>query len=248
MSKNLKSLENQADHHRTQAHSALAGLLSAFAPAKLGNQAVERAAGATDDLAQTALHHAKANPAGLALMGVGAALIALNRPKPKPQAVHGSEADRIARADAQLQAKARVRAGASPQSASKMRKMLDAGLDQLPPEARKRVMDARLQAIDAQEKVEREARKLAAQAKDAHNAQPFVTALAAAGVGALIGSLLPSTRTEGAMLGAKRDQLMRSAEAALRSEIADLEARSKAAVAAAAEEGRDAFTVDRATA
>ncbi|MFP7673849.1 hypothetical protein ACG74X_10910 [Marivita sp. S0852] len=244
MSDDLKSLESKADHHRAQAHTALASLIRAFAPSKLGHQAVEKASGASEDIAQAALHHARANPAGLALIGLGVALVALNRPStPKPDAL-GTEAERIARADAQLQARARVTSKAPPQSASKMRKMLDSGLDQLPPSARERVIDARLKALDAQEAVERNTRKLAAQAREAHQAQPLTTALAVAGVGALIGALLPSTRTEGALLGAKRDQLLRSAEATLKAELAEIEARGKAAIDAAAREGEKAFTSD----
>ncbi len=242
MSNDLSQLEHQADHHRAHAHNALSALFAAFAPSKLGRQAVEEASGVTEDIAQTALKHARANPAGLALIGVGAALVALNRPSARPVAAHGTEAERIARADAKLQAKARVASNTTPISASTMRKMLDAGLDHLPPQARERVIEARLKAIDAQDAVERRARKIASQAREAHQSQPFTTAMAIAGLGALVGALLPSTRTEDALLGAKRDQLMRSAEAALKAEMVEIEARGKAAVDAAAREGQKAFS------
>lgn len=247
MSKDLHTLEEEANQHRSHAQTALSGLIQAISPAKLGTQAVEGASSVSEDVAAKAIQHARANPAGLALIGIGAALVALNAPKPQTQAEQGSEADRIAKADARMKTKSQVRANTPAPSASKMRKMLDAGLDRLPKDARDRVIEARLKAIDAQETVERNARRMSAQARDAHQSQPFATALAAAGIGALIGGLLPSTRTEGALLGAKRDQLLRTADAALRAEIADLEARGKEAVQAAATEGKKAFDAEPVT-
>ena len=178
MSDSINQLEHKADHHRLQAQNALSSLVSAFAPTTLGKGAVEGASTLTDDLAQTALRRARANPTGLALVGVGAALIALNRPAPKPRTMYGTEAERIARADASIQAQARIASNSPAPSGSKMRQALDAGLDQLPPKARQRVIEARMKAIDAQDAVERKARKLDLQAREAHQAQPFVTALA----------------------------------------------------------------------
>ena len=235
MPDDIQTLEHQADRHRAQAGSALSALFGAIAPSRIGHTAVERASNVTESVAQSALRQAQQNPAGLALIGVGLALVALGKTKPDPTTAYGTESERIARADARIEQRTRIQSGTTPQDASSMRKVLDKGLDKLPPAARERVMQARLKAVDAQESVERQARKMRATMSAAHQDNPLVTAVAVAGVGALVGALLPSTRIEQDMLAAKRDQLLRNAESLLREEVAELERRGQAAVSAAAE-------------
>ena len=84
--------------------------------------------------------------------------------------------------------------------------------------------------IEAQEKLDRQARRSAEQARNAHQGQPFLTGVIAAGIGALIGALLPSTKAEAELLGATRDRMMRDAEALLQAELAQLERQGKDAV------------------
>ncbi|WP_425038134.1 hypothetical protein [Primorskyibacter sp. S187A] len=241
MPEDSHTLERQADHHRKHAATALASLAERFAPARLGHDAMSKGTRVAEDLTQSALREVKRNPAGIALIGAGAAVILAGMARRTPQKdLQGSEDVRIAAADAKIKAKARI-AAPTPDSASTMRKALDKGLDRLSPEARKRVAQARLKAVDAQDAVERHARHITAQAKSAHQARPFATALIAAGVGGLIGAVLPSTRTEGALLSAKRDQLLRNAEAALRAELADLEDRGHQAIDAGTQAARQHF-------
>jgi len=238
----VQEIETEAEHHRAGAAAALSGLAHRLAPERIGHDAVSQGAQIAGDFGRSALSEVKRNPAGIALIGIGAAVILSGMGRKRaPQTALGTEAERIAAADARIKAKARITAAAPASSASSMRSLLDKGLDHLPYEARQRVTKARLKAVDAQEAVERHAKRAAAQASAAHNERPFATGLIAAGVGGLIGALLPSTRTESTLLGAKRDQLMREAEAVLRAEIADLEARSKSAVTAGADAMRGEF-------
>ena len=151
--------------------------------------------------------------------------------------------DRIARADRQMKAREQAQSGhfAASQSASRLRKTLDNGLDKLSPEARARVTEARIKVIDAQEKLDRQARRSARQVSAAHQSQPFLTGALVAGIGALIGALLPSTKAEADLMGATRDKMMRDAEAVLRDELAKLERQGKAAVESGIREARAEF-------
>ncbi|MEO1138182.1 MAG: hypothetical protein AAFW87_01890 [Pseudomonadota bacterium] len=246
----MTKLERDADAHRAGLADAMGQLIHAFNPQRLGEEAVEHAAQTGRTAASVAVKAAKDNPAGLALIGIGAALLMTNRRnQTAPQtavspldAMQG-QTDRIAKAEDRIRNRAQIKnnSAASKPAASSMRRMLDHGLDKLGPGARNRVIAMRLKAIDAQETIERHARNARKVAVEAHQTQPFVTGLAIAGVGALIGALLPSSRREAELMGAKRDQLFRAAESALREELSALETRGKAAVQAAVEKGTSEF-------
>lgn len=152
-----------------------------------------------------------------------------------------SQDERIARAADRNAKRAQVAVGRASPSSSRMRRMLDSGLDRLGPEARDRVISMRLKAVDAQEAAERYARGAAKSAVDTHNSQPLVTGLVAAGIGGLLGALLPSTRREAEIMGARRDAFLRAAEERLSAEIAELETRGKAAVNEAVRAGSEQF-------
>lgn len=244
-----KKLETEAAQHRAGVVNALEGLFASLDPERIGRESVAQLSDTGRDLADAAFQGARRNPAGLALIGIGAAMIVAQSRKgdaPRmtartPQAAMAGQDARIAAADDKLERKARIASGrfaTGELSSSKMRQMLDAGLDKLGPEARERVIAARLKAVEAQEAVERHARKAQRKVTEAHRTQPFVTGLAAAGIGALVGALLPSTRAEAELMGAKRDQMMRQAEAMLKAEIAELESRGKAAVSAGVQEAK----------
>lgn len=242
----MTQLERNADAHRAGLADTVAQLIRALNPERLGQDVVEQAAQTGRSAAEVAVRTAKNNPAGLALIGIGAALLMTTRARetPSPTAVPSTDAmhgqsDRIAAAEEKISHRAQVQhGGATPSvSASTMRKMLDKGLDRLGPDARDRVIAMRLKAIEAQEAIERHARNARIAAADAHQSQPFATGLAVAGVGALVGALLPGTHKEAELMGPKRDQLFRAAESALREELSTLEARGKAAVTSAVQHG-----------
>ena len=252
---NADQLERSAESHRAHLTDHLNALAAAINPEARAKNAVGQTSDLTQTIAKAALDGAKRNPSGLAMIGMGAALIALsaNHKDTEKEATltsydnMGGHDDRIARADARMQARNRAMTGrfAQTESASSLRKSLDKGLDRLPPEARARVTEARLKVIEAQEAAERHARKASAQAQDAHQSQPFVTGAIVAGLGALVGALLPSTRAEAEMMGATRDKMMRDAEAVMREELGKLERQGKAAVESGLEEARSEFSEAR---
>lgn len=246
---NADQLERSAEAHRAQLTDHISALASSIQPEARAKAAVGQTADLGQTLVSAALDGARRNPSGLALIGIGAALIALGGPRrdgPRLTAyndMHGHD-DRIARADAKMRARDQASTGrfaASP-SASALRKSLDKGLDRLSPEARARVTDARLKVIDAQEVVERHTRQATEQAREAHQSQPFLTGAVVAGLGALIGALLPSTRAEADLMGATRDKMMRDAEAILRDEMSKLEQQGKAAVESGIRSARAEFS------
>lgn len=252
---NADQLERNAESHRAQLTDHISNLASSVNP----EARAKRAVGQTADLGQTvvaaALDKAKNAPSGLALIGIGAALMALNSGQKREPGLTsynemGGHDDRIARADRQMKARQRVKTGrfANTQSASTLRKSVDKGLDKLSPEARARVTEARLKVIDAQEKLERHARRSSQRAQDAHQSQPFLTGAIVAGIGALIGALLPSTKAETELMGATRDKMMRDAEAVLRDEVSKLERQGKAAVESGIREARAEFSDAKQTA
>lgn len=245
-------LERSAETHRAQLTDRLGALASAVNPEANAKRAVGQTADLGETLTRAVLDRAGRNPSGLALIGIGAALLALNTGKKDESQVTSyddmiGQDERIARADAHMQTRSKVMTGrfATTNSASSLRKSLDRGLDKLSPEARARVTEARLKAVDAQEALERQARRASEQARDAHQTQPFLTGAIVAGIGALIGALLPSTRAESDMMGATRDKMMRDAEAVLRNELGKLEDQGKAAVESGLDSARSEFAAAR---
>jgi len=100
-----------------------------------------------------------------------------------------------------------------------LREKLNDGLDALPDSARTRVLDARKAALDAQERVEAQARKAAQKSQTFMHNQPLAVGALAVGMGALIGALLPSTRREDELLGEHRDAVMAVAKNTLQDEL-----------------------------
>ncbi|MFP7571160.1 hypothetical protein [Marivita sp. S2033] len=247
-------LERTAETHRAHLADRLSSLASSVNPEARGKRAIGEASDMGQMVTRAVLDGAKRNPAGFALVGVGAALIALTSARsqhtPRPSAGlksyedTGNFDDRLDRADAHMKARSRAASGhfAHSQSASTLRKSLDKGLDKLSPEARARVTKARLKVIDAQEKFEYQAHKASAQAREAHQSQPFITGAIAAGIGAVIGALIPSTKVEADLMGATRDQMMRDAESVLRDEISKVERQGKAAIESGIAEAKAEFS------
>lgn len=237
----IETARAEADAHRDGLVNALSNLLSSRYPDQLGKAATGQVADTARMAAHQGIKVARANPASLVLIGAGLAMLALPaRQKSTSHAdaaasqplTEGADA-RMAKADARHLQEARIKADrvdVGPGRAQALRVKLDEGLGKLGPEARARVRAARLKAVSAQEQLEQQAAKLSTTLRESHEARPLMSLVATAGIGALIGALLPTTQRETEMLGAKRDQLLRDAEAVLREEIAELEVRGKAAV------------------
>lgn len=237
----IETARAEAEAHRDGLVNALSSLLSSRYPDELGKAATGQVADTARVVAHQGIKAARANPASLVLIGAGLAMLAVpskqkSAAQPATSAQQPLSADvdaRIAKADARHMQQARIQADRvdiGPGRAQALRVKLDEGLGKLGPEARARVRAARLKAVSAQEQLEQRASKLGNSLRESHETRPLMSLVASAGIGALIGALLPSTQRETETLGAKRDQLLRDAEAVLRDEIAQLEERGKAVV------------------
>ena len=100
-----------------------------------------------------------------------------------------------------------------------LREKLKDGLETLPLSAQERVISARQTVLQAQEKVEAQARAAAQKSQTFMHEQPLAVGAIALGLGALIGALLPSTRREDDLLGEHRDAAMAKARSSLKEEL-----------------------------
>lgn len=184
-------LEQLADARRAHLAARLAALIppaSATAPASRHGTDLGQA------FVQTVFRH---SPSGLALLGIGAALMALSSGNVSQGNTEATRAP-------------------VPLSASALRTSLEAGLEDLPPDARTRVIAARLKAIDAQEHLDRHTRRAA----QAQSGRPVLTGALVAVIGAVIGGLIPSRKDSVSHLAATRDRMLREAERLLQMERA----------------------------
>jgi ElaB/YqjD/DUF883 family membrane-anchored ribosome-binding protein len=117
-----------------------------------------------------------------------------------------------------------------------LRDNLGQGLEHLPEAARRRVVSARLAAVDAQASVERQVRHGTDLARRNAREHPLVLGMVAIGIGAAIGAALPRTSAENHALGAHRDRLLDEADRVFREEMGKVRRVAEAAV----EEGRSA--------
>lgn len=236
----LTEIERRVARDRAALAQSLDTLSDTLSPTRLKNEASQAAEIYGSDLTRQVWDATRENPAAFALVGAGLALLmsgAGRRPEHDatpayatdpahpavPDAVPPLEAmagfdERVAAADVTLREDS---TGTMDDdiSSSRLRAALNRGLDQLPPAARRRVLDARIQAIRAQDAVERRAAKLGRQSSQMISKQPIAVGAAAFGIGALIGTLLPGTRREDEWMGHQRDALMQEAQTAFRREM-----------------------------
>ncbi len=245
----INTARAQADVHRDGLADALTSLFNSRLPTELGRATTGQVADTTRAAVTQGLKSVKSNPLSVVLIGAGLAMLAMpsrprtSAPQPSPSKPLTGEFDaRVAKAAAKHQQEARINANrvdVGPGRAQALRLKLDQGLDKLGPKARARVRAARLSAISAQETLEKRAAQLSERVQTAHQTQPLTTLVAALGIGAILGALLPCTRRETELLVAKRDQLFRDAEALLRREVTKLEERGRNAVDAGMTAVRD---------
>jgi hypothetical protein len=101
---------------------------------------------------------------------------------------------------------------------SDLRARLASGLDNLPPEARDRIVAARERAYQAMLQAERMGRDVIRDPGRALEEHPLVAGAVAFALGAAVGAALPSTEVENRTFGAERDRLMNDAARMLREE------------------------------
>lgn len=232
----LERLEERVAEDRAALASSFDALTDTLSTERIATELNATVKGYGGEIGAQAIKAAKENPAAFALVGAGLALLlsgagrrgpASSAAQPAGQAMEGFDA-RVAKADAAM--KAEMSGTSMSPTALKLRASLDRGLDKLPDGARRRVLKARKAALDAQERVEAQARKTAKDIHRAHRKQPMVTGALAFGLGAVIAAFLPGTRREDELLGTKRDALMAEAQRVMSDEMANLRASASSAV------------------
>jgi ElaB/YqjD/DUF883 family membrane-anchored ribosome-binding protein len=101
---------------------------------------------------------------------------------------------------------------------SDLRDRLSAGLDNLPPESRDRIVAARERAYQAVLQAEQTGRDVIRDPGRALEEHPLVAGAVAFAVGAAVGAALPGTDVENRTFGSERDRLMSDASRMLREE------------------------------
>jgi len=231
----ITEIERDIAAHRQSLASSLDALSAAVDPGNVKRHATAMAESYGDTLGRRVRDAARGNPAAFALVGAGLGLLftgAGARPEPQkdgPAAVPADHAlqgvdERVAAWDRALkQEMTGMTQPTSPPRAASLRARMKDGLDALPDNARTRVMKARRAALEAQEKVEEQARKSAQAPRSYFNEQPLTVGAIALGLGALVGVLSPATRREDGLLGERRDAVMAAAKATLREEMDKLQ-------------------------
>lgn len=239
---NIDTISKRVEEDRARLASSLDALTETVKPESIARDVTTAANDLGGDLAQKAWGALRENPAGGLLVTIGLGLLAAGSQRRHPStatqeptavapqvAFEGFDA-RVAAADAEM--KADMTGELEPQpEASKLKVALESGLEKLPAKARKRVIKARQAAISAQESIERQTRRAARRTKGFVYEQPLTVGALALGFGVLAGSLLPGTRREDALMGARRDALVADARNALEEEMLKAKAKAEASLA-----------------
>ncbi|AXT34961.1 hypothetical protein D1820_08230 [Phaeobacter sp. LSS9] len=232
----LTDLESEVARDRVALSKSLDTLAVSLSPDRIATQVSATASHYGGEISQQLWSTARANPAALALVGTGIALL-----------MSGAGQRRDASARPQSNAPAQTPVTPTAQSvaskgpsAKRLRAALDHGLDKLPPKARKQVRKARMSALHIQEDLERRAAKLSRASQEGIAAQPLVAGGLAFGLGAIAAALLPQTRQEDALLGEKRDSMMAEARDILQQEMRNLADKGETALNEQISKGRDA--------
>ncbi|MFK7763832.1 MAG: DUF3618 domain-containing protein [Roseobacter sp.] len=239
MSSDVQNLERNIAADRSMLERTLSQLSKALSPERISETVAREVHARGDNIGQTVAGAARANPAAAVLVGVGVAalLVGPKRPQREPaydvrtnRVAHGLAKEDVLTGEFDRRVAAADAAETSEPLAPKMRAALNNGLAHLPEGARNRVIQAREATIVAQEKIDHQAAIAARKARSFHYRQPLSTAALAAGLGTIVAALLPPTRTEDHVMGAKRDALVQQAELKLRDEIAAATATGEAAL------------------
>ncbi|SFB11303.1 hypothetical protein SAMN05421688_2959 [Poseidonocella pacifica] len=232
--KSSSRIEGQIETEREELGRALDGLSEALSSDRIAETVHQVVDKYRREIGETALSTASRNPAALAFLGAGLALLVAPTPK-RSQAVTDLSQT------ASLQGQPSTSSATSGRNAESLRRSIDRGLEKLPPAARRRILAARQSAVHAQEELDRRGRKALAASRGAMQDQPLVVGAVALGLGALIGSLLPGTRQENAALGARRDALLRRADLMMHEELEKLQAKGEDALRDGLERSREAI-------
>jgi hypothetical protein len=237
-SRTPEEIERDIQRERAQLSSSLEALQERFSIEGITRQVADQLKRHGSDFGQSALESAKSNPVALALTGVG--LVWMMASDARRSGSHGDSAsprgstgtstpgsgsgserwDRM-KADASWYGH-RARA-----SAEDLRSRLHEGTEHLSDSARKRVVEAREAAYQAQSQIERTAGGGSKQLIEFYREQPIVAGAMALAFGAALGALLPSTETEDSAFGETSDRLFEEAERIFKEETGKAKERVK---------------------
>lgn len=224
------SLEARVEADRADLVHSLDALGATVAPDNLKQQIGATAEAYGGELGRQAWSAARDNPAAFTLVGAGLGLLLTGAgTRSGHDSFDAPFKQRVAKADTRMKQEMTGMIDPEPK-ASRLRAALENGLEHLPDAARARVLKARSAALDAQEKLEAEAERAARKARTFAHEQPLAVGALALGVGALVGALIPGTRREDEIMGARRDALMNEAQQVLKSEMDKLNTRAHEAL------------------
>ncbi|ATG40521.1 hypothetical protein [Phaeobacter piscinae] len=233
----LTDLETDVARDRVALSKSLDTLAVSLSPDRIAAQVSATASHYGGEISQQLWSTARANPAALALVGTGIALLMSGTGQRRAA---GGVPQQPTPAHPRVVSAEHAVASTGP-SAKRLGAALDYGLDKLPPKARKQVRKARLTALQIQEDLERRAARLSHASQKGITAQPFVAGGLAFGLGAIAAALLPQTRQEDALLGEKRDALMAEARDIMQQEMRKLADKGETALHDQVSKGRDAL-------
>ena len=248
MSDNIHELERNIEENRGLLDRTLSQLTAAISPEQISNTVAREVQARSGAAGSAAIDMARANPAAAVLVGVGLAALLAGPKRPTPEVpydrrdrevVQGQRPGEVLTGEFDRRVAAAEAAEKSEPFAPKMRAAINNGLAELPEPARRRVLQARRAAIDVQEKLDRQAAIAARKARSYHYRQPLSTGAIAVGLGALVAAMLPRTRLEDDMLGAKRDELLQQAEFTLKDEFSRATQTGEAALRESVRAGYD---------
>lgn len=226
MSKDTDELERAIATERSMLKRSLSQLAQAISPAQISGSVAREVQARGGNIAPMAVDVAKANPIGALLVGAGLAALLAGPKRPVKAPAYAARSRETAQGFSgrsaltpEFDERVKVAEAREPR-APQMRASLNVGLANLPAPARDRVVKARKAALEAQEKIDQQASAAARKARSLHARQPLSTGALAIGIGGIVAALLPRTKMEDDLLGAKRDALMQQAELTLRDEIA----------------------------
>lgn len=221
---------DQFEQRVAEDRDALATSLETLSAAVDPDRMKAEAARTAEIYGREALNYARENAAAAALLGLGATLLVSGIGRREQRDAQLRAASAAAGTGPGLHARARASAASHGRAtAHRMRETLEKGLDRLPPSARRRVMDARLAALRAQEQVERHAGKVTRRGTEYTRTHPVESGALAFGLGVLAAALIPETHREDEWMGSRRDRLVDAVRDSLARELHDLRASAERA-------------------
>ena len=214
---NQAALEAEISQERADLAETLTSIAEGFKPSAM----IESWDKSAPELAQKAVTAAKENPLAVGVIGAGIALLALGARQAPPAA--------------EVKATAAKAADTVKKSAAQMRETLYDQTNELSDVARARIIEARLKAIDAQERIERGAVKAVKSSENAYQTNPLLICAGFAAAAGAVAMSLPRTETEDRTFGDHRDALVDKAEAILSEEMDRAMAQGRDALDAAQE-------------